>query len=119
MCISSISFIEYACIDQVGTHPLPSKVTAIVQALTPTNLYVRSFRGLLHYYGKFVQNLATIVHSLDKLLQADQRWKRSEECAEDLKLPRSSSQSPNFLHTMTQVYQSRWQLMHQPSEWVL
>jgi len=58
-------------------------VAAIVKALAPTNLQeLRSFLGLLNYYGKFILNLATIIYPLNELLQTDRKWRWSEECAE-------------------------------------
>ena len=42
-------------IDLEDIHPLPSKVTAIVQAPTPTNFQeLQSFLGSLNYSGKFI-----------------------------------------------------------------
>ena len=36
----------------------------------PTNIQeLRSFLGLLNYYGKFIPNLATLIHPLNELLQ--------------------------------------------------
>ena len=59
-------------IDQEGIYPLPSEVTATVQAPTPTKLKeLWSFLGLLNYYGKLILKLATTVHPLKELLQAD------------------------------------------------
>ena len=46
-------------IGQNGIRPLPNKVAAIVNAPT-----LRSFLGLLNYYGKFIPNLSTMVHQL-------------------------------------------------------
>ena len=43
---------------------MPSKMEATVQAPQSRNLQVlRSFLGLLNYYGKFIPNLATLVQS--------------------------------------------------------
>ena len=55
------------------TKHLPSKVAAIANAPAPTNLQeLRSFLGLLNYYGKFIPNLAaTILHPLNALLQVN------------------------------------------------
>ena len=55
-------------IDQEGLHPLNDKVRAIVEAPTPTNVSeLRSYLGLLNYYGKFIPNLSTILAPLNKL----------------------------------------------------
>ena len=49
---------------------LVSKIDAIVKAPEPTNVQeLRSFLGLLNYYGKFIQNLSSILHPLNRLLR--------------------------------------------------
>lgn len=50
-------------INRNGIQPLQSKVEAIVvNAPVPKNVQeLRSFLGLLNYYGKFIPNLATIL----------------------------------------------------------
>ena len=59
-------------ISSEGLHTAPKKVEAIQAAPTPANTQeLRSFLGLLHYYGKFVPDLASLVHPLNKLLQAE------------------------------------------------
>ncbi len=57
---------------------LANKVDAIVNAPHPTNVQeLRSFLGLLNYYGKFIRNLA---HPLNQLLQANHKWNWTAEC---------------------------------------
>ena len=36
--------------------------------------------GLLNYYGRFIPNLAALLHSLHVLLQHKQKWKWTKEC---------------------------------------
>ena len=65
-----------------GLHPLESKKDAISQAPEPENLQqLRSYLGLLNYYGRFIPNLATVAHPLHKLLRDDVQWDWSAECA--------------------------------------
>ena len=65
----SVDYLGYL-IDAKGIQALPGKV----EAPTPQNVAeLRSFLGLLNYYGKFVPNLATILHPLINLLKADQK----------------------------------------------
>lgn len=42
---------------------------------------LRSFLGLLNYYRSFLPNIASVLHPLNELLQANHRWKWSQECA--------------------------------------
>lgn len=48
-------------IDAEGLHKSPQKVHGIVNAPIPSNItQLRSFLGLLNYYGRFIPNLANI-----------------------------------------------------------
>ena len=70
-------------VDAQGLHTLPSKVEAILKAPDPKNLQqLRSFLGLLNYYGKFIPNLASIVYPLNHLLQKDAKWAWTSDCAQ-------------------------------------
>ena len=52
-----------------------------MQAKSPTNVTeLKSYLGLLNYYGKFLPNLATTLHPLYDLLQKDRPWKWTEAC---------------------------------------
>ena len=54
---------------------------AVMQAKSPTNFTeLKSYLGLLNYYGKFLPNLATTLHPLHDLLQKDRPWKWTEAC---------------------------------------
>jgi hypothetical protein len=51
-------------------HKTTEKVQAVVDAPRPTNTQqLRSFLGLVNYYHKFLPNLATILHPLNRLLE--------------------------------------------------
>ena len=68
-------------IDGKGLHMSLKKVVAIQDAPAPQNQQqLRSLLGLLHYYGKFIPNLATILHPLNQLLKSGSRWNWSSEC---------------------------------------
>ncbi|XP_048775178.2 uncharacterized protein K02A2.6-like [Ostrea edulis] len=70
-------------IDRHGLHKTPEKVDAIVKAPSPSNVsQLRSFLGLVNYYGKFLPDLATVLGPLHKLLQKDCQWKWTEACEE-------------------------------------
>ena len=57
-----------------GLQPTLTKVKAITEAPGPTNVSeLKAFLGLVNYYG-FLNNLATTVAPLYKLLQKSIRW---------------------------------------------
>ena len=54
---------------------------SIVRAPEPRNIQeLRSFLGLLNYYGKFIPNLSTLIHPLNSLLQKSKRWNWTADC---------------------------------------
>ena len=58
-------------IDNVGLHPLPEKVKAVLRAPTPTNTEkLKSYLGLLTFYSKFLPDLSTVAPPLNRLLTA-------------------------------------------------
>ncbi len=61
--------IEYLghVIDEHGLHPTEDKVKAIQEAPTPKNISeLRSFIGILNYYGKFISNFSSKLAPLCK-----------------------------------------------------
>ena len=53
-----------------GLHPLDDKVKAIVEAPAPRNVTeLKSYLGLLNYYGRFLPNLSTTLAPLHYLLK--------------------------------------------------
>ena len=81
-CTFVVSSVEYLghIIDAQGLHPSNSKVRAIRDAPSPTNITeLKSFLGLLNYYHKFLPNLATILAPLHQLLQKDAVWKWTQK----------------------------------------
>ena len=64
-----------------GLHTTTKKVEAVRLAPAPKNQReLRSFLELLHYYGKFMPNLATLIHPLNSLLKANTPWNWSKKC---------------------------------------
>ena len=69
-----------------GLHTTTKKVDAIRLAPAPKNQReLRSFLGLLHYYGKFIPNLATLIHPLNSLLKTSTPWNWTEQCEQAFK----------------------------------
>ena len=85
-------------IDAKGLHALESKVEAITKAPTPRNVQeLRSFLGLLNYYGRFIPNLASILHPLNALLRRDSEWEWSNDCAQAFDLAKEKLVSADLL----------------------
>ena len=77
--VKSVEYLGHT-INAEGVHTTTKKVKAIVDAPSPRNVpELKSFLGLLNYYGKFLPNLATILHPLHSLLRAGQSWKWSHQ----------------------------------------
>ena len=77
---SSVEYLGH-WIDATGVHTTTEKVDAILKAPVPQNTQqLRSFLGLLHYYGKFLQDLSSLLHPLNRLLKSNAQWKWSADC---------------------------------------
>lgn len=77
-CAYLLDSVEYLghVITKDGLKTADSKVEAVVRAPAPRNVSeLRSFLGLVNYYGKFLPSLATILSPLYSLLQKATRWR--------------------------------------------
>lgn len=76
-CVFLVKSVEYLghIIDEHGLHPSTTKIRAISEAPEPKNVTeLKSFLGLLNYYGKFIPNLASLFSPLYRLLKATSPW---------------------------------------------
>ena len=63
-----------------GLKPSEEKIRALSQAPAPTNLtQLRSFLGMVNYYGKFLKGLSSMLAPLYALLQKNEKWKWGQE----------------------------------------
>lgn len=77
---ASLEYLGHV-IDEAGLHKNPSKTKAIVEAPAPQNVnQLRSYLGLLNYYGRFIPNLSTLLKPLHGLLVQGRKWEWSEAC---------------------------------------
>ncbi|PIO69892.1 hypothetical protein TELCIR_08274 [Teladorsagia circumcincta] len=68
-------------IDANGRHPDPAKTEVIKKMPPPKDIgQLRSFLGLLDYYGAFVEEMRQLRAPLDKLLKKDVPYKWSSDC---------------------------------------
>ena len=95
----SVAYLGYR-IDAEGLHTSTEKVKAIVEAPQPKNQKeLRSFLGMVKYYGRFVPSLSTTAHPLNKLLRRNVRWSWSKECqAAFCKVKMQLSSHPVLVH---------------------
>ena len=76
-CLFLLPSVEYLghIIRTEGLCTSDAKVSAIVNAPAPQNVTeLRSFLGLVNYYGKFLPDLATTLSPLYQLLQKQKKW---------------------------------------------
>ena len=76
-CSFTISEVKYLghSISAKGIQPISEKVRAIRDAPRPQDVpQLRSFLGMLNYYGKFIPNLSTLLRPLYDLLQSAKTW---------------------------------------------
>ena len=88
---NSVEYLGHR-LDAQGVHASSSKVEAIQQAPAPKNVMeLRSFLGMINYYGKFIPNLSSLVHPLNTLLRAGTRWRWTKQCANAFELAKHYS----------------------------
>ena len=80
--LSSVEYLGHQ-INASGIQTTPDKIDAVVKAPPPENATeLRSFLGLVNYYGKFVPHLSTVLHPLNHLLKDNVKWSWTQECSE-------------------------------------
>ena len=81
-CSFMVSTVEYLghVISEKGIRPTEEKTKAIVNAPTSQNVtQLKSFLGLLNYYGKFLPHLASVLAPLYTLLTKSTPWHWGKE----------------------------------------
>ena len=85
-------------IDKNGRKPHPDKVKAISKAEPPTDVSgLRTFLGMVNYYGSFLQNLSSRLNPLNELLRKDIPWKWTPECQKAFDDVKTALTSPQVL----------------------
>jgi hypothetical protein len=81
-----------------GRQPIPEKVSAIRNATEPKDVSeLRTFLGMVNYYGAYLPDLATILSPLNRLLRNDVPWKWTKECQKSFESVKSSLTSDRVL----------------------
>ncbi len=85
-------------ISKDGLQPTGEKVKAITEAPKPTNVSeLKAFLGLVNYYGKFMQNLSTVLAPLYKLLRKKTPWRWRPEQEKAFNKAKAFLTSPKLL----------------------
>ena len=96
----SVHYLGYV-INSDGLHTSKEKVNAILSAPAPTNLQqLRSFLGLLNYYGRFLPMLSTVIRPLNHLLSKDTTWKWTPNCDYAFKQAKELLASSNCINSL-------------------
>ena len=75
-----VSYIGYTVCED-GLRPSQDKVEAVQNAPKPQDVStLRSFLGLVNFFGRFIPNCSTLLHPLNRLLRKDVEFEWSEEC---------------------------------------
>ena len=96
-CSFTLPAVEYLGhnISAEGLRPTNEKIRAITEAPVPQDItQLRAFLGLLNYYGKFLQNLSSLLAPLYKLLEKKSHWvwrKEQQDAFEEAKTQLTSS----------------------------
>ena len=68
-------------IDKNGRHPIPDKVEGIRGVQPPKDVSdLRTFLGMVNYYGSYLQNLSSVLAPLNNLLRDVVPWKWDADC---------------------------------------
>jgi len=78
--LDKVDYCGYV-VDKVGIHKDNRKIEAIQKMPRPKNVSeIRAFAGMINYYGRFIRNLSSILHPLNKLLQKRVPFVWSRDC---------------------------------------
>lgn len=78
--VGSVTYLGHI-LSQGEIRPNPDKVKAVTQARQPNNVKeLKSFLGLVNYYGKFIPNLSSELNLLYKLTKKDVKFMWDNAC---------------------------------------
>lgn len=101
-CQFLLEVVEYLghTISAKGLQPSEKKTKAIAQAPPPQNIsQLRSFLGMVNYYGKFLKHLSSHLAPLYRLLQKKSKWKWGSDETKAFNLVKSQlSEAPVLEH---------------------
>ena len=85
-------------ISKEGLQPTEDKVKAVTDTPPPTDVSkLRAFLGLMNYYGKFMENLSTLLAPLYSLLRKNVPWSWQSEQKKAFEKAKELLKSPKLL----------------------
>jgi hypothetical protein len=76
----SVNYLGFI-INKDGLRPNSGKLEAISSAPRPENVsQLKSFLGMVNYYGRFIPNLSGLLNPLHSLLKKESDWKWNPKC---------------------------------------
>ncbi|GFR15196.1 uncharacterized protein K02A2.6 [Trichonephila clavata] len=94
---NEVNFLGHR-IDSKGLHKTNEKISVVVNAPVPKNVHeVKSFFGLVNFYGKFCQNLAIIANPLNNMTKKKVRFLWSKDCQVAFEQIKKEIYSPKVL----------------------
>lgn len=99
-CEFMVNVIEYCGyrIDRNGIHKCVNKVEAITKMPAPSSVEeVRTFSGMVNFYGRFIENLSGLMHPLYELLKSDGEFKWDKKCQSAFEKVKAEMQSEKVL----------------------
>lgn len=72
--------------EAINKMPIPSNITEL-----------KAFVGMVNYFGRFIQNVSTILYSLIKLLHKNSKFVWSRECQQSFNKAKRKFQSEEIL----------------------
>ena len=86
--LPAVEYLDHK-ISAEGIQPTTEKGEAVQNAPAPTDVsQLKSFLGMVNYYGKFLPDLSTLLSPLYKLLQKEHKWtweKKQQEAFDEVK----------------------------------
>lgn len=94
---SEVKYLGHV-IDKSGRKPVPEKIKAIVESKPPNDVSeLRTFLGMINYYGSFLKNLSDRLAPLNNLLRKEVPWKWGNTCQKAFEDVKSSIISAEVL----------------------
>ena len=96
---TSVEYLGHV-IDASGLHTSQTKIEAVLKMPVPNNIHqLRSYLGLINYYGKFIKNMSEICSPFYELLKTDVRFSWNKECEKSFNtIKKMLSSSPVLCH---------------------